>query len=713
MKDGDFPIAHWGEYSGAIIATLNLKKHSADEYHGACPNCGGTDRFRINKHNGEVKAFCRQCQDFSAITGALRDMGVWPQPPNGASERQRASLSPFSDLSAVPLPESTSVPLPEKAQNDPDVPYHIRKGIPLIGAEMKGINVAVPIYNSDRERVGVQTISPDGQKRFSKGMAKEGAFGVINGPLEGECYIAEGWATAVSVSLATGRPAVFALDAGNLPKVAEVLAEVRPDAKFIVAADNDAPGIKAAKETGLPYAAPALEGHDWNDVFVALGPTAVSVGLRRPKSPEAHPLAMWQSSSLKSTKAPEFVIDGVISAGAVLLAGGWGAGKTSQLLPLLCRAAHLCCADDPLKASIRRRVIYITEDLGQARLIIAAMRDKGELGFADEGEVDDMLRMVEAKRLPAEEIVAVAEEYAGLSYLNTRNGVEYDAPAVIVFDTRSAVIELGDENDNTEAGRVISTLRQGFPDNPIIIVGHLSKALKRADVKDMSGRGAGAWEADTQQTLYLAKDDDETRFLSVDAGKHRFVAEMDGLKFNTSISTFEIPNVFGEMIEVKGVFGIPEIVARGERENEKAEREAERKAEAEAEKVLAQRQFALNEVRRNLENGIALNRTKLKQAIPGNNERALETIVELLNERWLIEATILDAATLVHPKANTYLYALSPDEHADYTKTGILPDAVNVVPKSLLKDAISCVPAKNEKSAKSAEIDAKREASDG
>jgi hypothetical protein len=692
MRDnqfGKYKPAFWSEYGDKIINEFSLKLTSKGEYHGACPCCGGTDRFWIKEVAGEVKVHCRQCNDFPEITKILRSMGLWPAIVEGAPAVPVGNLHDFED----------------------HTPYHVRKGVGLGRAALEGNNVVIPIYGPNGKLVGTQTITPRGDKRFTAGMAKEGAFGVVGGAIEGVCYIAEGWATAASVSASTGRPAIFALDAGNLPKVAAVLKEIRPDAQLIVAADNDEPGIKAAEATGLPWATPKRAGDDWNDVMLNLGQLAVAAGLKRAIVP-THPLAMWQSSSLESTKAPEFVIDGVISAGAVLLAGGWGAGKTSQLLPLLCRAAHLCRADDPLKASIKRRVIYITEDLGQARLIIAAMRDRGELGFADENEVDDMLRMVEAKRLPVDEIIDVAGEYAGLSYLNTRNGVEYDAPAVIVFDTRSAVIELGDENDNTEAGHIISTLRQGFPDNPIIIVGHLSKALRRADVKDMSGRGAGAWEADTQQTLYLAKDDDETRFLSVDAGKHRFVAEMDGLKFNTSISTFEIPNVFGEMIEVKGVFGVPEIVARGERENEKAEREAERKAEAEAEKASAQRQIALNEVRRNLENGIALNRTKLKAAIPGNNQRALEIIVELLDERRLVEVTVTDVSILAHPKANTYLYPLSPDEHADYTKTGILPDAANVVPKSLLKDPISSVPAKKEKSAKSAKIDAKKDAAD-
>ena len=119
-------------------------------------------------------------------------------------------------------------------------------------------------------------------------MAKEGAFNVINGPLAGLCYIAEGWATAASVSLCTGRPCVFALDSGNLPKVAAILSQSRPNARFIIAADNDEAGLKAAQkcaeESGLSFIVPPHAGNDWNDIMLSRGAEYVAK-LLKPSDP--------------------------------------------------------------------------------------------------------------------------------------------------------------------------------------------------------------------------------------------------------------------------------------------------------------------------------------------------------------------------------------------------------------------------------------------
>ncbi|MDA9856405.1 hypothetical protein N9C80_08330, partial [Paracoccaceae bacterium] len=69
----------WDEYAQPIIDALNLKKISKGEFHGACPNCGGTDRFWINEFEGNVKTHCRQCHDFAAINDTLRNQGLLPK----------------------------------------------------------------------------------------------------------------------------------------------------------------------------------------------------------------------------------------------------------------------------------------------------------------------------------------------------------------------------------------------------------------------------------------------------------------------------------------------------------------------------------------------------------------------------------------------------------------------------------------------------------
>lgn len=248
-----FPPVYWAEWSSKIISALNLKQTAKGEYHGPCPNCGGDDRFWISEKDGEVKLHCRQCNDFQAIASLLRGDGLLPdlieQP-----KAQRANVVPF------------------------DVQYHIKKGVELHNAKLEGMTVVVPIMSVKGEVIGHQKITPDGRKKFTAGMKKDGAFSPIGGKLEGLCYVAEGWATAASVHEATGRPCVFALDAGNLPKTIEALREIRPNAEFVVAADNDEKGIKAAVASGCQYALPP-QGKDWNDVHQESGLEAVREGL--------------------------------------------------------------------------------------------------------------------------------------------------------------------------------------------------------------------------------------------------------------------------------------------------------------------------------------------------------------------------------------------------------------------------------------------------
>ena len=268
MSDNSkFIDPYWTEWSDRIITNYGLKKTATGEFHGPCPVCGGVDRFWIKETDSKVKAFCRQGCDIKQLSAAMRADSCWP-------DAQRKDDWPPMQSATNPFTDTTA------PQHDDSQLYHERKGVPLFGAQVQGDKVVVRILDINRNVVGVQTISPTGDKRFTKGMAKDGSFSVINGPLEGICYIAEGWATAASVSHSTGRPCVFALDAGNLPKVASLLIEARPKAEFIVAADNDEKGIAAAKQTNLPYVTPDAPGADWNDVMLHNGTDYVAQKLK-------------------------------------------------------------------------------------------------------------------------------------------------------------------------------------------------------------------------------------------------------------------------------------------------------------------------------------------------------------------------------------------------------------------------------------------------
>jgi hypothetical protein len=78
QHEGNKNNAYWDDYAGNIISALNLKQISRGEWHGACPACGGKDRFWISQFNSEVKVQCRQCNDWKSIIENLRDQGLYP-----------------------------------------------------------------------------------------------------------------------------------------------------------------------------------------------------------------------------------------------------------------------------------------------------------------------------------------------------------------------------------------------------------------------------------------------------------------------------------------------------------------------------------------------------------------------------------------------------------------------------------------------------------
>ncbi len=92
-----------------------------------------------------------------------------------------------------------------------------------------------------------------------QGGKKGGMFHTIDPKREqGEqpTLIAEGYATAASVHMATGLPVHVAFDASNLEPVAEALKERHPDQSVLIVGDNDHPNEKkdwktqASKSTG-------------------------------------------------------------------------------------------------------------------------------------------------------------------------------------------------------------------------------------------------------------------------------------------------------------------------------------------------------------------------------------------------------------------------------------------------------------------------------
>mgnify|MGYP003385904497 CR=1 FL=1 len=95
---------------------------------------------------------------------------------------------------------------------------------------------------------GVQTIQPSGAKLFAAGSKKENNFHVAGNNSQGldatintvpSIVIAEGYATADTLSQALGYPVIAAFDSDNLPKVAKDLHHKYPHKPIVIAGDDD------------------------------------------------------------------------------------------------------------------------------------------------------------------------------------------------------------------------------------------------------------------------------------------------------------------------------------------------------------------------------------------------------------------------------------------------------------------------------------------
>jgi len=166
--------------------------------------------------------------------------------------------------------------------------YLKRKGVYPIGDIMQDSQgrLVVPMINAKGSLVSLQFIAGDCEKRFLPGGEKKGCFfpaPAKDGGKSGPLLIAEGYATAASLRMATGFEVWVAFDAGNLLPVAEVARAMYPDRVIVLCADNDVhtdgkPNVgvlkatEAAKAIGAKLAiCPAINGHkaDFNDLHTA------------------------------------------------------------------------------------------------------------------------------------------------------------------------------------------------------------------------------------------------------------------------------------------------------------------------------------------------------------------------------------------------------------------------------------------------------------
>ncbi len=292
-------------------------------------------------------------------------------------------------------------------------------------------------------------------------------------------------------------------------------------------------------------------------------------------SPHPHPLSLSKSkhSGAGEVTIFEYVFDDFMSTGVNVVAGAPGVGKTTLIVPLALASAHLCPADYPLKPSVRRNVIIITESVAQVQRVIYSLYSWGNTGHSTE-DFNSRIKVISAQRLDPKVVSEVAEEYKSWTTDNQKaDGSIYKSLPLVVFDTANAVFDLENENDNAEVGRALAYIKQSFTDFPIIIISHTAKALGSGESDYLSPRGASAWTGDAHGVYTVFKDGetgDSPRILK--AAKVRFPISFSEMEFDLVSNVETHKDVLGYDKDIWFSHSVARPLAHGERQQLREER---------------------------------------------------------------------------------------------------------------------------------------------
>lgn len=327
----------------------------------------------------------------------------------------------------------------------------------------------------------------------------------------------------------------------------------------------------------------------------------------------------------------EFVLDGFIPAAVSVIAGAWGAGKSTNLIPLLASVAHLTPTDWGFHPDLRRHVIWFSEAVDQARdTLYSLAKAEGGAGWQD---FKDWFHLYPARRIGPKRLARRISDLVEQFSWSTDTG--FRVKPVVVLDTTTANFDLENESDNSQVAAAMSVLKQRLPGLPIILIGHTPKAMVRADVGDMTFRGAGAWEAEAAATFFLIHDPDTSmRFLAI--RKARFRPSYPEIDFDFAGGSEIVETPWGDPQSKSYVHGVPSKSSGDARRAARAEVIQDRKDEREAGRLSARQEKIMDFVRKAVAEGVLVTKAAVRNRVGGNTTLLAEALDRLLEADLLV-----------------------------------------------------------------------------
>ena len=320
---------HWPHILPALGVNVIKNRHQA------CPVCGGSDRFRFDDKEGRGTWFCNQCGAGDGLKLVEKALGLSAGDAAKQVNAVTGNLSPVTPETLTAMDADTdasrkaaaelAVKLMEKTRTATGNAYLTRKGFPdreclMLTTSHKtgGVSyctgdMVVPLYDDSSALVNLQLINADGLKRTLKGGQVKGACHIIEGQKQAgkRLWIAEGYATALSVHQLTGETVMVALSSVNLLSLASLARHKYPACQIVLAADRD---LNGDGQTKAATAAKACEGlvvlppvfGDWNDAHIQQGETITRKALTDAlKPPVASPFDTMSEAEFTAMSTSE------------------------------------------------------------------------------------------------------------------------------------------------------------------------------------------------------------------------------------------------------------------------------------------------------------------------------------------------------------------------------------------------------------------------
>lgn len=296
---------------------------------------------------------------------------LWRQRQNAIRRQREAECAQRHEAAAQQARSILNASFP----CSPEHAYLQRKGIPALGDVRQDYNgmLLIPVMDVSGNVHSLQYIAPDGIKRFLAGGKIQGGYFCIPGKTEKPLVLCEGYATGVSIHLASDCTVYVAFSANNLPIVANIVRSKFPDTPIMVCGDNDGAGRdkgqEAAQAAQARLALPSFStcnGTDFNDLHQSEGLQEVCRQLEAVVSASNNPsLVSLDMGQFLSMPIPErgYLLSPVLPVqGIGIMYAPRGIGKTFAALSVAVAVASGGAVFN-WRAPMPKRTLYVDGEM--------------------------------------------------------------------------------------------------------------------------------------------------------------------------------------------------------------------------------------------------------------------------------------------------------------------------------------------------------------